>query len=225
VFLAIASSSTDGTNIAQILEFYHDSLGNYHLYRTLSKFGPSFPQGLTLGAAATAPPVQGELLIANAAAPPATPAIGGALWARSGVPKWTDSSGQSLSMSKVYTAQSSADLDTFTAETAVPGATISVEVTGTAATINATGHFDMQAGAGACTLVGLLRWNGADQTRMAVFEGTTAGQRGNVGQTWVITGVVPGTYTAALYATCSVSSVSNAVKGTHTTLTVQVLEG
>jgi hypothetical protein len=219
------SSSEDHSTVAAIQEFYHDSTGGLHEYRTLGQFGAAYPLGLTIGTAPTTAPVQGETFIANAAAAPATPTGGGALWARSGVPKWTDSSGASLSMSKTATVASSADLNTFTAETAVPGATMAVEVTGTAATIIATAHFDMQTDTSACTLVGIFRWNGADQTRQAIFAGTAVGQRANVGQTWEITGVTPGTYTAALYATCSASGAANSVKSTHTTLTVQVLEG
>lgn len=213
-------NSNDGTAATSLSLAYVNALGAATFYEVLTALGAAFPLGLTVGSQPVAT-VQGEIFVANAAAAPANPVGGGALWAADGIPKWTDPNGQVLAMSKTSSAAATGNLSNFTAQTAIPGATLQVEVTGPSAKVIVDGHFDLNSGTGA-TLVGILEWAGASQTRQAVFTGPG---RVNAGQTWEITGVAPGTYTAALFATCTAASTTNLVESTHTTITARVEEG
>jgi hypothetical protein len=168
----------------------------------------------------------GVLEMANAATTPtANPLGGGVLYAKSAVPIWLDTGGNTLGMSRTYDAQASADLFSFTTETDIPGCSITtVKVTGSNATVIIDGVFDMQMNGTAGNLVGFCNWNGVDQAKQAVFVASAAGNRASTGQAWRITGVTAGTYTAKLRASCSVSNGSNGIRGTHTSIVVQVIE-
>lgn len=168
---------------------------------------------------------EGELALANAATVPSTnPAAGGLLYASSGVAHWRDSGGQVSGMVRSYSADSTADLVSFTAEADVPGATVSVVVVGGAATVIVTAQFDFDAGSSACTLVGFLNWNGSDRTEQAIFTAPTSPARAMCARTWRITGVAAGTYTAKLRASCTVSGAANGPRVGHTGLTAIVVD-
>jgi len=183
---------------------------------------------LLLGASATlGSGTVGGLELANTTtAPTANPAGGGVLYAKSGVPVWRDSSstGLTLGMVRTYDVGSTSDLNTFGTETDIPGCSVSVVVTGSNATIEIDGTFDMLINGGACTMNGFCSWNGSDLTRQAVFIAAANGYRASVGQTWRVTGVTAGTYVCKLRASCSVNNVGNAVKATHTSMSITVVE-
>lgn len=168
----------------------------------------------------------GEVQIANATTVPTTnPVGGGVLYAKQGVPTWRDSGGQTLGMVRSYSADSNANLASFMAETDVPGATVSVVVTGSNATVIVHGQFDMMIGTTAgTTMVGFLSWNGADRSEQAVMISPTVGDRKCLGRTWRITGVTAGTYVAKLRASCTASAANNLVEATHTGLVVEVID-
>lgn len=168
----------------------------------------------------------GELQLANATTVPTTnPTGGGVLYEKQGVPTHRDPGGQLLGMVRSYSADSTSNLASFTAETDVPGATINVVVTGSNATVIVHGQFDMMIGTTAgTTMVGLLSWNGADRTEQVVMIAPTVGARNCLARTWRITGVTAGTYVAKLRATCTVSAANNLVEATHTGLTVEVID-
>lgn len=125
---------------------------------------------------------------------------------------------------KTYDQSSTSTLVNFGGTlTDVPGATISVVVDNSNSTVVIDGTFDFFCGTSTCTFTGHLNWNGADQTRQAVLIAPTVGIRGSVGQTWRITGVAAGTYTAKLQATCTASAAQNAVESPHSSISVQVI--
>lgn len=181
---------------------------------------------LLLGASATlGSGTVGGLELANATTTPTgNPTGGGVFYAKSGVPSWVDTGGRLLGMVRTYDVSATSDLNTFNTETDVPGCSVSVVVTGSNATILVDGTFDCLVNGGACTMNGFLNWNGSDQARQAVYIAAANGNRGTVGQTWRITGVTAGTYVCKLRASCSVSNSGNAVKGTHTSMSVMVVE-
>lgn len=168
----------------------------------------------------------GELQLANATTVPTTnPTGGGVLYEKQGVPTHRDPGGQLLGMVRSYSADSTSNLASFTAETDVPGATINVVVTGSNATVIVHGQFDMMIGTTAgTTMVGLLSWNGVDRTEQVVMITPTVGARNCLARTWRITGVTAGTYVAKLRATCTASAANNLVEATHTGLTVEVID-
>lgn len=167
----------------------------------------------------------GELQLTNAATVPTTNPTGGAiLYANQGVPTVRDTGGNLLGMVRSYYKRSTSDLASFTTEADVTGATQTVVITGSNATVLVTGTFDMEAGTSACTMVGFFNWNGSDQSEQAIFTATAAGQRATINQTWQITGVTAGSYTAKFRASCTASGAANAVKATHTGFTVLVID-
>lgn len=226
VALTLASNSDDATHAATLNLNYVDGGGGVH-HRLASDAGGIYaPGSLTIGAgAALGDNGVGELQLANAGTVPSTnPAGGCVLYAHQGVPTVRDSGGQKLGMVRAYSAQATGNLSSFTAETAVPGATVNVTVTGSAATVLVTAVWDMQSATSTATMTGLLRWNGVDQAAKAIFVGATVLDRYTVAQTYEITGVSAGTYTAALYATCSASGAANSVNATHTGFTALVID-
>lgn len=167
----------------------------------------------------------GELQLANAATVPSTnPAGGGVFYASSGVGHWRDSGGQVSGMVRTYSADATGDLVSFTTEADVPGASVSVVIVGSNATVLVAGQFDFDAGSSACNLVGFLNWNGSDRNEQAIFTASAAGNRSMCARTWRITGVSAGTYTAKLRASCTVSGPANGARITHTGLTVTVID-
>lgn len=144
----------------------------------------------------------------------------------SSVPTWTDSGGKTLGMVRTYSANSTSNLSSFTTEADVPGATVSVVVTGSNATVVVHGQFDFL-----ClnpsvniTMIGFLNWNGSDRSEEAVFEASVT-TRVCCARTWRITGVTAGTYTAKLRASCSpTASANNVVEFPHTGLVVEVID-
>jgi hypothetical protein len=220
-------NSHDGTTAKTSLTLaYVDTTGAAHFYLTVNSAGLFANGNLTIGAtAALGDNGSGELALADASTVPTTdPVGGGVLYAKQGVPSWRDTGGNLLGMIRSYYKRSTSDLNTFTAETLVPGTSTSVVVTGSNATLIAVCDYDMEAGTGACTLTGIFNWNGSDQTEMGIFSATAAGQRATVAQTYVITGITSGTYTAELKATCTVSGAANAVKATHTGYTLILID-
>ena len=168
----------------------------------------------------------GTLQLANATTVPTTNPTGGLdLYAKNGIPQVRDPGGQLLAMVRSYTQDATSDLLNFTVETDVPGATISVVVTGSNSTVEVKAQFDMQMNTSAGTLVGFLSWNGADRTEQAVFTVPTAGTRMCIHRGWEITGVTAGTYTAKLRASCTAAGAANGVRTLHTGLIVDVKEG
>lgn len=168
----------------------------------------------------------GVLELANATTVPAfNPTGGGVLYTKQAVPVWLDTGGNTLGMSRTYDATATSDLFSFTTEADIPGCSITtIKVTGSNATVIIDGTFDMQMNGSAGNCIGFCNWNGVDQTRQAIFITPTAGARATTSQVWRVTGVTAGTYTAKLRASCSVSSGSNGIRGTHTSMVVQVIE-
>jgi len=144
----------------------------------------------------------------------------------SSVPKWTDSGSNTLGMVRSYGADASSNLASFTTEADVPGATVSVVVTGSNATVVVYGQFDFssQAPSTNITFIGFLNWNGSDRSQQAVFEAGAVTARSCCARSWRITGVTAGTYVAKLRASCSVNSANNVVNVSHTGLTAIVID-
>lgn len=168
----------------------------------------------------------GEVQLANATTNPTTNPVGGAvLHVKQGVPSVRDPGGNELGMVRTYSQDATANLNTFTVETDVTGATINVVVTGSNATIIVSAQFDFQVLTTAGTnMVGFLSWNGADRTQQAVFTASTVPDRKCISRTWRITSVTAGTYVAKLRATCGTSAVNNQVNFPHTGLVVTVID-
>lgn len=146
----------------------------------------------------------------------------------SSVPTWTDSGGKTLGMVRTYSADSTSNLATFTTETDVPGASVSVVVTGSNATVVVQGQFDFSVlnPSNTILMIGYLNWNGSDRTQQAVMQAppVSGAVRSCNGRTWRITGVTAGTYTAKLRASCNISSANNVVEYPHTGLVVTVID-
>lgn len=167
----------------------------------------------------------GELQLANAATVPTTNPTGGCvLYAHQGVPTVRDTGGNTLGMVRSYSATGTTLLSSFTAETDVPGATVSITVTGSNATLIVNAFWDANCGGAAATIVGFFNWNGTDQPAQGVHTGSAANQRDTVGQTYRITGIAAGTYTAKLRASCTVSNSLNQVGGPHTNFTALLID-
>lgn len=167
----------------------------------------------------------GELQLANAATVPTTnPAGGLVLYAHQGVPSVRDPGGNLLGMVRTYQARATGQLSNFTTEADVPGATVQVTVTGSNATIQVTAFWDCNCGTGAATMVGFFNWNGSDQPSQGIHQGSAAGQRDTVGQTYTITGITAGTYTAKLRASCTASGNLNQVGGQHTGFNILLVD-
>jgi hypothetical protein len=142
------------------------------------------------------------------------------------VPTWTDSGSNTLGMVRTYSANSTSNLGNFTTEADVPGASVSVVVTGSNATVIVHGQFDFNCTAPSAnvTLIGYLNWNGSDRSEQAVFVAGAVTARACCARTWRITGVTAGTYTAKLRASCNVLSTNNVAQFPHTGLTVEVID-
>lgn len=189
--------------------------------------GPAFvTNNLTVGqATALGDNGVGVLELANATTVPTTnPTGGGVLYEKQGVPTHRDPGGHTLGMVRSYAARATSQLSSFTAEADVPGATVSVVVTGSNATILATASWDCNAGGAPATMVGFFNWNGADQSAQGIHVAPTTGGRNTVHQNYQITGIAAGTYTAKLRASCTVSNNLNQVGGAHTGFTVLLID-
>lgn len=108
-----------------------------------------------------------------------------------------------------YTSTTAGDLD---------GTSISVVVTKANSTITATGVFDMQSGTATGACAGIFNWNGTDQAGRAGVGGPV-GTRSTAQQTWIVTGVSPGTYTAKLRGSVNTGGT---IRSTNTTLSINV---
>lgn len=144
------------------------------------------------------------------------------------VPTWTDSGSKTLGMVRSYSADSTSNLASFTTEADVPGATVSVVVTGSNATVIVVGQFDFSVlnPSSTTTMIGYLSWNGSDRTEQAVMQvpPISGAMRTCNGRSWRITGVSAGTYTAKLRASCNINSANNVVEFPHTGLVVEVID-
>jgi hypothetical protein len=130
-------------------------------------------------------------------------------------------------MVRAYGASCNANLNTFTASTAVPGATTTVVITGSNSTVIVDTVFDMECSTSIATLTGHLHIGATDESAQAIFVGTAVGDRKTVAQRYIFTGgtaLAAGTYTFALFATCSVSGAINQVSATHTGFNVLVID-
>lgn len=128
-----------------------------------------------------------------------------------------------LATPNVFRADCTSGLNTWTTETDVPGASVSVNTTGASSVVVAQGNFDCAANTASSSnnILGFLNWNGSNQSEEAIFiPGSLTGVRYTIGQTWVITGVTPGTYTAKLRASAGTTNMT--LRTTHTNLTVMV---
>lgn len=123
----------------------------------------------------------------------------------------TDStlSAYSATCSANYTSTTAGDL---------AGTSISVVVTKANSTITATGVFDMQSGTATGACAGIFNWNGADQAGRAGVGGPV-GTRSTAQQTWIVTGVSPGTYTAKLRGSVNTGGT---IRSTNTTLSINI---
>lgn len=167
----------------------------------------------------------GEIQLHNAGTVPSTnPTGGGVLYANQAVPTWRDSGGKTLGMVRTYAGRATGLLTSFTTEADIPGATVSVVVTGSNATLEVNCTWDMNCGGAAATMLGFFNWNTVDQAAQGVFIATGAGQRACVSQTYLITGITAGTYTAKLRASSTVSNASNQAGGTHTGFSVTLID-
>lgn len=222
------ASSRDGTNQAKIQLVCTSRTAVETVGLVLDTNGLALPLGVTVGApnAGLGDNGVGELSVANATTPPTTnPVGGGVLFAKQGVPTWMDPGGQTLGAVRTYSADASGNLASFTAEADVPGATVSVVVTGSNATVVVNAQFDMGLGTTVGdTMVGFLSWNAANRAEQAVFVAPAVVSRVCLGRTWRITGVTAGTYVAKLRASCTVSATNNEVFATHTGLVVTVID-
>lgn len=107
---------------------------------------------------------------------------------------------------------------TSTAAGDLAGTSISVVVTKANSTITATGVFDMQSGTATGACAGIFNWNGTDQAGRAGVGGPV-GTRSTAQQTWIVTGVAPGTYTAKLRGSVNTGGT---IRSTNTTLSINV---
>lgn len=113
-------------------------------------------------------------------------------------------------------------LQSFAAETDVPGTSMSIVVSGSNSTVLAIANFSCVVTVGA-TMTGFLNWNGSDRTPEATLTCDTGADVVSVSQSWLITGVTAATYTAKLRASCSVNSASNELFAGSTFLNILVL--
>lgn len=113
-------------------------------------------------------------------------------------------------------------LQSFAAETDVPGTSMSIVVPGSNSMVLAVANFACSVTGGA-TMTGFFNWNSSDQTPEAILTCDTGTDLVSVSQSWLITGVTAGTYTAKLRASCSASSASNEIFAGFTFLNVLVL--
>jgi len=227
VAINLVGNSNDGSVQTELTFAYVDTASVVHNIEIVNSNGASVPSRLMVGT--TAPLGDngvGVLQIANAGTMPSTNPVGGCtLYANQGVPSARDTGGNLLGMVRSYSADASSNLASFTAETDVPGATVSVVVVGSNATVIVHAQFDMQLGTTVGdTMIGFLNWNGADRTQQVVFVAPTITARGCVSRHWRITGVGAGTYVAKLRASCTVSAVNNEVFAIHTGLVVEVID-
>lgn len=145
----------------------------------------------------------------------------GTLGSLNSTPTWTDSGSNTLGMVRAYSARcTSTRSNPGNTPTILNGATGTIVITGSNATVHVVTTFDMQAGA-ATSMTGHFYWNGVDQSAQAVFVATAAGQRGTVGQTYTLTGITAGSYAVALYAT---SSAAGQINATHSGFNILVID-
>lgn len=134
-------------------------------------------------------------------------------------------SGESLD---VYQAVCTADMASFTTEADITGCSVSVVFSGSNNSILAIANIDMSIATSGSSFSCFFNWNGgADSSGQCLFvnPSSVVTNRFNGMQTWVISGITAGTYTAKLRASCTSSNVNNKIHGTNnppsgTTLTV-----
>lgn len=126
---------------------------------------------------------------------------------------------------QTYYAACSSNLSSFTTEADLTGATVSVVVPTGGGTVIVVAHFDMAISvSGGATINGFLNWNTVDQTNKVIFtNGTSNNIRGTFRQTWILTGISAGTYTAKLTASSNSNNANVVVRATHTTIAVLVI--
>lgn len=109
--------------------------------------------------------------------------------------------------------------------TDLTGATITLTTGAAAATVYVTATFDMQvATAGTATATGHCIVDGVDQSGQATGSLTTLGQRQTTSQTWKVTLSGAGSHTIKLQGVLSAASGSMTFRGTHTKLSLLVLD-
>lgn len=109
--------------------------------------------------------------------------------------------------------------------TDLTGASITFTTRTSAATAYVVAAFDMQVsttGTAVCT--GHCIVDGTDQTAQATGSLTTTSQRSTCGQNWVVTLSGAQSHTIKLQAVLSAASGSMNVRGTHTKLSILVLD-
>ena len=200
-------------NTTEDLNLYRKSSGNWATDNNLA-VGQNLRVGTT-----TALGDNGNIRIqlANATTVPTTnPTGGGILYSNQATPTWRDTGGNLLGMVRAYSARASADLTLTTSQVAITGATVNVVVTGSNATAIVTVNWDCQTTTtSTTTIVGQLVWNGTAETPQGIFISTgTSGSRATIGQSYVITGITAGTYTADL--TAAAPGGSGETRQTHT---------
>lgn len=127
----------------------------------------------------------------------------------------------------VETAAASSNLALTATITDVPGCEVQIETEAPNAVYIAYGAFDMeQIATGTTTIaVGILDVDGTDDTRQAIFNGVADNNRATVAQVW--TGVLSSAAVHTFKLQGQRAGGADGVKrvnGTHTTLTVHVME-
>jgi hypothetical protein len=123
----------------------------------------------------------------------------------------------------VYNVGATSDMSSFTTEVDITGCSVSVVLPGSSNTILAFANVDMSIATSGASFSCFFNWNGgSDQTNQCLFvnPSATVTNRFNGMQTWVLTGIAAGTYTAKMRASCTASNAGNKITAANTTLTV-----
>jgi hypothetical protein len=125
-------------------------------------------------------------------------------------------------------ARCSADTAITTTPTPVPGASLSLTVAKPFSSDGrwvARAFFDFSCVATAATIcIGELTVDGVTQTGRAIFDVNTTGDRLTVGQQWEGSGLASGSHTFELEVSKTANVGSYDIKGTHTSLSVDIRE-
>lgn len=133
-------------------------------------------------------------------------------------------SGDSLS---TFSAACTSPMSSFTIEADITGCSVSVVVPSNGSTIIAIATVDMTIATSGSSFSCFFNWNTTDQPGDCLFvnPGSTVTNRITAGQSWVVTGVSAGTFTAKLRASCTTSNASNTIHSGNTTLIILVIGG
>lgn len=111
----------------------------------------------------------------------------------------------------IFNTSCNTTLNTFTTEQDLSGAFVNVVVPGSNATVIAFATFTFSVTTSGVSMLGYFNWNNTDQTQTAMLTSNGSTDLVGVSQSWVITAVSAGTYTAKMRAACSSSSATNQV--------------